>query len=78
MLPTLATSPSASPHLSASGLFRGSTLGFFSQSEVEFSIRLDVVVSSAPRLVSQDSSPPQVRHVEVMQPERTQELPQLV
>ena len=68
--------------MSAFGLFHGSALGFFSRSEVEFFIRPDVAVSSAPFLlpcsVSRDCSPPQVRHIEVTQPKRTRELPQLV
>ena len=71
---------------SAFGLFRGSALGFFSQPEIEFVIRLGVAVSSAPFLlpfvilqdISRDFSPPQVRYVEVPQPKCTQDLPQLV
>ena len=59
-------------------------LGLFSvsKSEVELVIRLGVAVSSAPYLlpclVVRDCSPPQVWHIEMMQPERTRELPQLV
>ena len=82
MLGWLRLPPSTAPLLSASRLFCGSALGFFSRSEVEFVIRLGVAVSSAPFLlpcsVFQDYSPPHVRHVEVMKPERTRELPQLV
>ena len=66
----------------AFGLFRGSALGFSSRPEIEFVIRLSVAVSSAPFLrpsvVFQNFSPPHVRHVEVSQPKRTRELPQLV
>ena len=73
---------STTPLMSAFRLFRGSVLGFFSRSEIEFVIRLGVAVSSAPFLfpcsVSRDSSPPQVWRVEVTQPKRTRELPQLV
>ena len=44
-------------------------------------VRLGFVVLrnfSPPSMVIQDFSPPQVRHIEVMQPKRTRELPQLV
>ena len=78
----LRLSPSVAPLLSVSGLFYGSALGFFSRTEIEFVIRFGVTGSSAPFLllclVVRDCSPPQVRHVEVTQPERTRELPQLV
>ena len=78
----LRLSPSAAPLLSAFGRFCRSALGFCSRSEVEFSIRLGVAVSSAPFLLPclavRDCSPPQVQHVEMTRPERTRELPQLV
>ena len=68
--------------MSAFGLFRGSALGFFNRSEIEIVIRLGIAVFLAPfllpSLVSRDSSPPQVWHIEVTQPKHTRELPQLV
>ena len=70
------------PVMSTFGLFRGSALGFFNRFELEIVIRLSIAVFLAPfllpSLVSRDSSPPQVWHIEVTQPKHTRELPQLV
>ena len=70
------------PLMSAFGLLRRSALGF-SRSEIEIVIRLGVAVLQIffhPSLVIRPSevSPPQVWYIEVTQPERTREFPQLV
>ena len=59
-------------------LFRGSTFSLFSQSEIEFVIGFGVMVTSTSFLllfvVLRDFSPPQVRHIEVLQLVETKEL----
>ena len=65
--------------MSAFGHFRGSTIGFFSQSEIEFFIIFGFTVTSAPFLLPfVGFSLPQVRHIKVSQIKRTRELTQLV
>ena len=71
--------PLAAALMSDLRLLCGSGFGFLSRSEIKFFIRIGSAVTSAPFLLpSVVFSPPQVWHVEVSQPKRTREFPQLV